>query len=148
MLAASKFPNKMSRYQPTLHDAERLQQWFPLFPSLLLCHPSAPTVLPYDQSVVPTWNPLAVNRMELLAGCAPVQSLKFVIPWRLWLPNSPFVSTQSTLPRQSRFPPRRLGTLRTHRVATEHLSWRDEQSFISPCSLYYYVLITGRASRT
>jgi len=55
--------------------------------------------------------------------CAPTQSLNIVISWMLWLPNSPFVSTQSVLQGQCCFPPRRLGMLRAHRVATEHLSW-------------------------
>lgn len=105
VLAASKFPNKMSRYWSTLCGAERLQHQLSLFASLLLYPLTTPTAFPCNQSVVPSWNPPAVNRMELLAGCAPVQSLNFVIPWMLWLQNSPFVSIQSMLQGQSGFPP-------------------------------------------
>lgn len=96
VLASSKFPHKMSCYWSTLYGAEHLQHWFCLFPSLLLYPSTTHIVPPCSQSAVPT---LAVIRMELLAGCAPVQSLKSVIPWMLWLPNSPFLSTQSTLAR-------------------------------------------------
>lgn len=117
------------------------------FSSLLLHALTTPPALPCNQSVVPTWKPLAVNWMELLVGCAPIQSLNLVILWMLWLLNSPFVSTQSMLQDQSCFLLWRMGMFQVHCAAAEYLSQRDEQSFLFHCSLYY-VLITGKASRT
>lgn len=94
----------MLRYWPASHGAELLQHWFSVSPSLLLYPPTTRTVLPCNQSVVSTWKPLAVYRMELLVGCPPVQNLDFVIPRMLWLPSSPFVSTPSTLQGLPRSP--------------------------------------------
>lgn len=57
--------------------------------------------------------------------------------WVLW----------SVLQGQSHFLHWRLVTFHANHIATEHLLWWDEQFFIFWCYLYY-VLITGRASRT
>lgn len=70
----------MLHYWSTSHGAELLQLWVSVFPSLLLYPPTTPTVFPCNQSVIPAWKPLAVNRTGLLAGCAPVRNLNFVIP--------------------------------------------------------------------
>lgn len=118
---------------------------FSFFTSPLSCY--HPTSLPCNPSAVPTPKPLEVNWMELLAECSPVLCLSFVVLWMLWQLNSPFVSTQSMPQGQSCLPPWRLGMFQAHCIATEHLSWWDEQSFMFHCSLYY-VLITGRAPRT
>lgn len=67
--------------------------------SFLLPHTlTTPCTLPCNQSVVPIWKPIAVNSMEMLVGCDPIQSLNFVIPWMLWLLNTLFVSTLTFYP--------------------------------------------------
>lgn len=143
-LATRKLPNKMSC---SWHSAEQLHLFFSFpFPFLLLYLLITPSALPCNQSRVPSQIPLAVNQMELLAGILPL-SINFVIHWMLWLPTSWFVSAWSVLQGQSHFLHWRLVTFHANHIATEHLLWWDEQFFIFWCYLYY-VLITGRASRT